>query len=312
MDIASISSLTSAQTRLMLANVKTRTAETAENEQKTSSSASDTTTAAKTETKPAESSAASTATSTDTSSTTSDATKIAELEAKLENGQALTSEEIKYLDKVSPGTYEKIMKQRTEQSDYIKALTATTSDTDAASVHMNKLSDLLTETKSIANDSSLSDDEKIAMYQDITSRLNSVENITSTFSSGNADAQDSIAAFQSLLSATSNASQQTVMLRYNKSLASEMLNSTEETEEETASASSAAKSSATSKTAATASTVVASSEETASTASAEKTETMEKAKTASETVSQIRTIISTEIANVAQNGVKTAGLNLLV
>lgn len=305
MDIASISSLTSAQTQLMLANVKSRTAETAENEQKTSA-------AAKTETKSAESAAASTATSTDTSSTTSDANKIAELEAKLANGQNLTSEEIKYLDKVSPGTYEKIMKQRTEQSDYIKALTATTSDTDVASIHMNKLSDLLTETKSIANDSSLSDDEKIAMYQDITSRLNSVENITSAFSSGNADSQNSIAAFQSLLSATSNASQQTVMLRYNKSLASEMLNSSEETEEETASASSTAKSSAASKTAATGSTVVASTEKSTSTASAEKTETTEKAKTASETVSQIRTIISTEIANVAQNGVKTAGLNLLV
>lgn len=310
MDIASISSLTSAQTRLMLANVETRTAGTAENEQKTSSSAANTAETAKTETKPAESSAATTATN--ARSTTSDTTKIAELEAKLENGQDLTSEEIKYLNKVSPGTYEKIMKQRSEQTDYIKALTATTSDTDAVSVHMNKLSDLLTETKAIANDSSLSDDEKIAMYQDITSRLNSVENITSAFGSGNADPRNSIAAFQSLLSATGNASQQTVMLRYNKSLASEMMNSSEETEEETASALGTAKSSATSKTAATDSTVVISAEKTRSTASAEKMETVKNAKTASETVSQIRTIISTEIANVARNGVKTAGLNLLV
>jgi len=301
MDINSISSLTSAQTKLMLANVKTKAAETAQSEEKLSTSNTSTSTAS---TPPI-------ATTMDTSSATSDAAKIAALEAKLENGQELSSEEIKYLNKVSPGTYEKLIKQRTETADYTKALTSASSSADAAAVHMNKLSDLLTETKAIANDSSLSDEEKFKMYQSVTTRLNAVENITSMFNSGDSDAQSSITAFQSLLSASSNASQQATMLRYNKNLASEMLNATDEPTASTASAVSS-----TAKTAGKASTkssdVTASPEKAAEASSTEKTATTEKAKTASETVSQIRTIISTETTNVTQNGVKTAGLNLLV
>lgn len=306
MDINSISSLTSAQTKLMLANVKTRAAETAQSEEKTS--------AAKTETKASSSSTATTtttATTTDTSSTTSDTARIAALEAKLENGQDLTSEEIKYLNKVSPGTYEKLVKQRTETTDYTKALTSASSDADAVAVHMNKLSDFLTETKSIANDSSLSDEEKIKMYQSVTTRLNAVENITSMFNSGDADAQSSITAFQNLLSASGNASQQATMLRYNKSLASDMLNAADETTSSTTSTvSSAAKTAG--KTSTKYSDVTASTEKAVETSSTEKVATTEKTKTVSETISAIRTIISTETANATQNGVKTAGLNLLI
>ena len=317
MDITSISSLTSAQTKLMLANVKAKATETSQNSSSTSTSTG-TAAAAKPSAEAsgtASTAAASTSTSTtDTSTTESDATKTAELIAELESGKDLTASEVQYLNKVSPGTYARILKQRTETSDYTTSLNNTTSTADATAVHLNKLTDLLTETKSVANDSSLTDDQKIAMYQSITSRVNSIENITSQFSTGSTDSAASITAFQNLLSASSNAMQQSVMLKYNPSLAtsSDTTTATDTTSSTTAASSSSSKSSSTaSKTSKSTSTTngtqsSTASKETSSTSSGSST------KSVSDTLAQIRTIISTETANAALSGVKTAGLNLLV
>ena len=318
MDITSISSLTSAQTKLMLANVKAKATETSQNNSSTSTSTS-TAAAAKPSAEAsgtASTAAASTSTSTtDTSTTESDATKTAELIAELESGKDLTASEVQYLNKVSPGTYARILKQRTETSDYTTSLNNTTSTADATAVHLNKLTDLLTETKSVANDSSLTDDQKIAMYQSITSRVNSIENITSQFSTGSTDSAASITAFQNLLSASSNAMQQSVMLKYNPSLAT---SSDTTTATDTTSSTTAASSSSSSKSSSTASKTSKSTSTTdstqSSTASKETSSTSSgsSTKSVSDTLAQIRTIISTETANAALSGVKTAGLNLLV
>lgn len=304
MDFSTISSITSASTKLMLAGVKARATESTGSSSSSSSSTSTASSTSSTDTASttaAATSSATSTTSTTTTTTTDDtATKVAELEAKLEQGKSLTTDEVKYLNTNSPGTYQRILNSLTEKTDYVSLLSGTTTDGDALAVHMNKLSDMLTEAKAISNDSSLSSSDKFSQLQSLSSRVNSIEDLTYQYGLGSTSS-DGTSAFKSMLSTISDAKQQSIIYKYNPSFATTDADTT-------ASAKSSASSSTSGTTSTSASTASASSTSTASSGTTSSSST----KSVSDTLAEIRSIISTETANAALSGVKTAGLNLLV
>ena len=323
MDISTISSLTSASTKLMLASVKARATSSSSNASSSSSSAAGSTTDSTTDgtgsaasaTDTAATTAATTATATDSTDADSVATKVAELEAELESGQSLTSDEIKFLNTNSPGTYERILKSLTEKSDYLNSLSGTSTESEAASVHMNKLSDMLTEAKSISNDSSLSDSDKYNQLKNLSSRVSAIEDLTYQYSAGNTSGADNASSFKSLLASVSDAQQQGIIYKYNPDFASSDSTSSDST---SSGAGASAVSSTTSSASSSSSSTSASSADNAATAasatgtSSTGSSSSSDAKSASETLAEIRSIISNQTASSLLSGVKSAGLNLLV
>ena len=289
MDMSTISSLTSASTRLMLANVK---AKMSSDSSSSSASAGASSAAASSESTAATASPP-TSTSTSTAAAADDtATKVSQLEAKLEAGQSLTNDEINFLNTNSPGTYQRILDAMTEKTNYASSLSSATNDSDVFAIHMNKLSDMLTEAKAISNDSSITDADKFSQLQNLSSRVNDIESLTSQFNADSTGA-NGVAAFKSMLATVSDAKQQSIIYKYNPGFASTDAKST---------------SSSTSSTSAAPSTANASSAASTSTASS----STNSAKTAADTLTEINAIISTETTNAALSGTKTAGLNLLV
>ena len=287
MDMSTISSLTSASTRLMLANVK---AKMSSDSSSSSASAGASSAAASSGSTAA---TASSSTSTSTAATADDtAAKVSQLEAKLEAGLSLTNDEIKFLNTNSPGTYQRILDAMTEKTNYASSLSSATNDSDVFAIHMNKLSDMLTEAKAISNDSSLTDADKFSQLQNLSSRVSDIESLTSQFNADSTDA-NGVSTFKSMLATVSDAKQQSIIYKYNPGFASTDAKST---------------SSSTSSTSAAPSTANASSAASTSTASS----STNSAKTAADTLREINAIISTETANAALSGTKTAGLNLLV
>lgn len=287
MDMSTISSLTSASTRLMLANVKAK----ASSESSSSSTSAGASSAAASSGSTA--ATASSSTSTSTAATADDtAAKVSQLEAKLEAGQSLTNDEIKFLNANSPGTYQRILDAMAEKTNYASSLSSATNDSDVFAIHMNKLSDMLTEAKAISNDSSLTDADKFSQLQNLSSRVSDIESLTSQFNADSTDA-NGVSTFKSMLATVSDAKQQSIIYKYNPGFASTDAKST---------------SSSTSSTSAAPSTANASSAASTSTASS----STNSAKTAADTLREINAIISTETANAALSGTKTAGLNLLV
>lgn len=308
MDISTISSISSASTKLMLANVKAKTASSNSDTEASSASAkTGTTTGERTS---GEDTAAE-LTSTTTTSSDSTATKVAELEAKLESGQSLTNEEIKFLNTNSPGSYERILRSMEEKSSYVNSLNSTTSESEAASVHMNKLADMLTEAKSISNDSSLSDSERVEQLKNLSSRVSDIEDLTYQHSLGNTSGTDSASAFKNLLASVSDARQQGVIYKYHPEFAES--ESEDGSADKAASAHTAATGSSASKTSASVPTGNTSDADTAvsETTSTDST-TSGSAKSASETLAEIHSIIGNQTASSLLTGVKSAGLNLLV
>ena len=291
MDMSTISSLTSASTRLMLANVK---AKMSSDSSSSSASAGASSAAASSESTAATASPP-TSTSTSTAAAADDtATKVSQLEAKLEAGQSLTNDEINFLNTNSPGTYQRILDAMTEKTNYASSLSSATNDSDVFAIHMNKLSDMLTEAKAISNDSSITDTDKFSQLQNLSSRVNDIESLTSQFNADSTGA-NGVSAFKSMLATVSDAKQQSIIYKYNPDFASTNAKAT------------SSSASSTSSTSAAPSTANASSAASTSTASSTNT-----AKTAADTLTEINAIISTETANAALSGTKTAGLNLLV
>ena len=302
MDISTISSLTSASTKLMLANVKTQAnanSNSAGISSKAVSSSADSTASSTA----ASTSAAAAATEEDT------AAKIAELSDKLESGSSLTKGEIQFLNKNSPGTYQRILNALTEKTDYANLLSSAGSAHDSFVIHMNKLADMLTEAKAISNDSSLSETDKFRQLQSLSSRVNTIEDVTRQFGLGNANRSESISAFQTMLSTISDAKQQSIIFKYNPGFASEYADSAARSTPGPASSavSSATKSSTTSN-----SSTAAAAGGTVSADSADPVSGTGSEKSAEEMLAEIHSIISLGTANAALSGVKTAGLNLLV
>ena len=290
MDMSTISSLTSASTRLMLANVK---AKMSSDSSSSSASAGASSAAASSGSTAA---TASSSTSTSTAATADDtAAKVSQLEAKLEAGQSLTNDEIKFLNANSPGTYQRILDAMAEKTNYASSLSSATNDSDVFAIHMNKLSDMLTEAKAISNDSSLTDADKFSQLQSLSSRVSDIESLTSQFNADSTGA-NGVSAFKSMLATVSDAKQQSIIYKYNPGFASTDAKST------------SSSASSTSSTSAAPSTANASSAASTSTASS----STNSAKTAADTLREINAIISTETANAALSGTKTAGLNLLV
>lgn len=308
MDISTISSISSASTKLMLANIKAKTASSSADTDASSASAK--TGAAAGEAASSEDTAAKVTTTTTTDSD-STATKIAELEAKLASGQSLTNEEIKFLNTNSPGTYERILRSMEEKSSYVNSLNSTTSESEAASVHMNKLADMLTEAKSISNDTSLSDDERYEQLKNLSSRVSDVEDLTYQYSLGNTSGSDNSSTFKNLLASVSDARQQGVIYKYHPEFA--------ESEAEGSSTDKAASTHAVTTSSSASTNGVSVSTENISnldTAASETASTdstaSDSSKSASETLAEIRSIISNQTASSLSTGVKSAGLNLLV
>ena len=291
MDMSTISSLTSASTRLMLANVKAK----ASSDSSSSSASAGASSAAASSGSTAATASSSTSTSTSTAATADDtATKVSQLEAKLEAGQSLTNDEISFLNTNSPGTYQRILDAMTEKTNYASSLSSATNDSDVFAIHMNKLSDMLTEAKAISNDSSLTDADKFSQLQSLSSRVSDIESLTSQFNADSTGA-NGVSAFKSMLATVSDAKQQSIIYKYNPGFASTDAKLT---------SSSASSASGTSAAPSTANASSATSKSTASSST-------NTAKTAA-ALTEINAIISTETANVALSGTKTAGLNLLV
>lgn len=314
MDLSTISSISSANTKLMIASVKAKAASTTSSSTSSSTSTDSTTSSSSTSGSSAAASTATTttATSSDTSSTDT-ATKIAELEAELEAGQSLTAEEIKFLNTNSPGTYERILKSLTEKTDYTSSLNNTSTDSEAASVHMNKLSDMLTEAKSISNDSSLSESDKFSQLQSLNARVSSIEDLTYQYGLGNTGT-DTSSAFKTMLGSISDAKQQSVIFKYHPEYASSSSSSTDSTSTSStaskkSSTTTSSSSSTSSSTSTAAETAAASTTGTTSTGS---TSTSTSASSAEDILSEIRSIITNQTASSISSGVKSAGLNLLV
>ena len=293
MDMSTISSLTSASTRLMLANVKAKMS--SDSSSSSASAGASSAAASSGSTAATASPPASTSTSTSTAATADDtATKVSQLEAKLEAGQSLTNDEISFLNTNSPGTYQRILDAMTEKTNYASSLSSATNDSDVFAIHMNKLSDMLTEAKAISNDSSLTDADKFSQLQSLSSRVSDIESLTSQFNADSTGA-NGVSAFKSMLATVSDAKQQSIIYKYNPGFASTDAKST---------SSSASSASGTSAAPSTANASSATSKSTASSST-------NTAKTAA-ALTEINAIISTETANVALSGTKTAGLNLLV
>ena len=216
MDMSTISSLTSASTRLMLANVKAKMS----SDSSSSSASAGASSAAASSGSTAATASSSTSTSTSAAATTDDtATKVSQLEAKLEAGQSLTNDEVKFLNTNSPGTYQRILDAMTEKTNYASSLSSATNDSDVFAIHMNKLSDMLTEAKAISNDSSLTDADKFSQLQNLSSRVSDIESLTSQFNADSTDA-NGVSTFKSMLATVSDAKQQSIIYKYNPGFAS--------------------------------------------------------------------------------------------
>ena len=298
MDMSTISSLTSASTRLMLANVKAKMS----SDSSSSSASAGASSAAASSGSTAATASSSTSTSTSAAATTDDtATKVSQLEAKLEAGQSLTNDEVNFLNTNSPGTYQRILDAMTEKTNYASSLSSATNDSDVFAIHMNKLSDMLTEAKAISNDSSITDADKFSQLQNLSSRVSDIESLTSQFNADSTGA-NGVSAFKSMLATVSDAKQQSIIYKYNPGFASTDAKST---------SSSASSTSSTSAAPSTANASSAASTSTASSSASTAKTAADTAKTAA-ALTEINAIISTETANVALSGTKTAGLNLLV
>ncbi|MGI5978360.1 MAG: hypothetical protein ACOX66_02540 [Oscillospiraceae bacterium] len=107
--------------------------------------------------------------------------KLEALDARLKNGENLSPDEIAYLQRESPGLYEDRMKERREQEAYKKALENAKTKAEVNHLHMSRLSQFISEARTVANNPVISDGKKREIIERIQRRFEQTEKATIRF-----------------------------------------------------------------------------------------------------------------------------------
>ncbi len=95
----------------------------------------------------------------------------------------LTPDEVAYLQKESPGLYEQRISERQEEEAYKKALSCAKTKDEVEHLHMTRLSQFLSEARTVSKDPAIGKDKKLEIMLKIESRLEREEKATTEFKS---------------------------------------------------------------------------------------------------------------------------------